>query len=345
MDTIVVNSLLALITAFGVAALLGPVLIPVLHRLKFGQNVRDDGPQTHLKKQNTPTMGGVMILIAIVIATLIFARKNYSLAIIALLMAVLFGLIGFFDDFIKIMKKRSLGLRAWQKIVAQFVLALVFALIMYFHPSVGATIWLDRLDLGIFFIPFAMFVIIATVNSVNLIDGLDGLSSSVTAVYSTATGVMIALFVLTYSNRAILTAEQTVAEQNMLEGLSGMSVFAFATAGACLGFLVHNVYPAKVFMGDLGAFTLGGAVAAMALLTRTSLLLPLMGVMYVASSVSVILQVGSYKLRDKKRIFRMAPLHHHFELGGTPETKIVSMYSVVTAIASAAALLIFWFCK
>ena len=190
-----------------------------------------------------------------------------------------------------------------------------------------------------------MFVIIATVNSVNLIDGLDGLSSSVTAVYSTATGVMIALFVLTYSNRAILTAEQTVAEQNMLEGLSGMSVFAFATAGACLGFLVHNVYPAKVFMGDLGAFTLGGAVAAMALLTRTSLLLPLMGVMYVASSVSVILQVGSYKLRNKKRIFRMAPLHHHFELGGTPETKIVSMYSVVTAIASAAALLIFWFCK
>ena len=342
MDTIVVNSLLALITAFGVAALLGPILIPVLHRLKFGQNVRDDGPQTHLKKQNTPTMGGVMILIAIVIATLIFARKNYSLAIIALLMAVLFGLIGFFDDFIKIMKKRSLGLRAWQKIVAQFVLALGFALVMYFHPQIGSTIWFDRVDLGIFFIPFAMFVIIGTVNSVNLIDGLDGLSSSVT---STATGVMIVLFVLTYSHRAILTAEQTVLEQNMLEGLSGMSVFAFATAGGCLGFLVHNVYPAKVFMGDLGAFTLGGAVAAMALLTRTSLLLPLMGVMYVATSVSVILQVGSYKLRNKKRIFRMAPLHHHFELGGTPETKIVSMYSVVTAIASAGALLVFWLCK
>ena len=344
MDTIVVNSLLALIVSFGVAALLGPLLIPVLHRLKFGQNVRDDGPQTHLKKQNTPTMGGVMILIAIVAATLIFARKNYSLAIIALLMAVLFGLIGFFDDFIKIMKKRSLGLRAWQKIVAQFVFALGFAFIMYFHPQVGSTIWLDKLDLGIFFIPFAMFVIIGTVNSVNLIDGLDGLSSSVTAVYSTGVGIMLILCVLS-QNTSALDADEVLAVSETLGGLSGMSVFSFAVAGGCLGFLVHNVYPAKVFMGDLGAFTLGGAVAAMALLTRTSLLLPLMGVMYVASSVSVILQVGSYKLRNKKRIFRMAPLHHHFELGGTPETKIVSMYSVVTAIASAGALLIFWLCK
>ena len=344
MDTIVVNSLLALITAFGVAALLGPLLIPVLHRLKFGQNVRDDGPQTHLKKQNTPTMGGVMILIAIVVATLIFARKNYSLAIIALLMAVLFGLIGFFDDFIKIMKKRSLGLRAWQKIVAQFVFALGFAFIMYFHPQVGSTIWLTKLDLGIFFIPFAMFVIIGTVNSVNLIDGLDGLSSSVTAVYSIGVGIMLILCVLS-QNTSALDADEALAVSETLGGLSGMSVFSFAVAGGCLGFLVHNVYPAKVFMGDLGAFTLGGAVAAMALLTRTSLLLPLMGVMYVASSVSVILQVGSYKLRNKKRIFRMAPLHHHFELGGTPETKIVSMYSVVTAIASAGALLIFWLCK
>lgn len=343
MDSIVVNSLLALIVAFGVAALLGPLLIPVLHRLKFGQNVRDDGPKTHLKKQDTPTMGGVMILIAVVIATLIFAHKSYSLAIVALLMAVLFGLVGFLDDFIKIMKKRSMGLRAWQKIAAQFVLAAVFALMMYFHPQLGGTVWLDRLDLGVFFIPFAMFVIIAAVNSVNLIDGLDGLSSSVTAVYALAVGAMLILYVLT-RNTAALDANEALAVSETLGGISGLSVFAFAVAGACLGFLVHNAYPAKVFMGDFGAFTLGGSVAALALLSRTSLLLPLMGVMYVASSVSVILQVGSYKLRHK-RIFRMAPLHHHFELGGTPETKIVSMYSVVTAVASAAALLIFWFCK
>jgi phospho-N-acetylmuramoyl-pentapeptide-transferase len=284
-------------------------------------------------------MGGVMILVAIVVATLSFSG-NYSLTLWALLFTVLFGLVGFLDDFIKIIKKRSLGLRAWQKIAAQFVLSLGFAIALYFHPSVGSTLWLDKLDLGIFYIPFAMFVIIGTVNAVNLIDGLDGLSSSVTSIYSLATGVMIVLFVLT----APKTAEGWEAKQALLSGLSGMSVFAFAVAGGCLGFLVHNTYPAKVFMGDLGAFTLGGAVAAMALLTRTTLLLPLMGVMYVASAVSVILQVGSYKLR-KKRIFRMAPLHHHFELGGTPETKIVSMYSVVTLIASAGALLIFWLCK
>ena len=329
MDGIVVNSLLALLTACGAAALLGPLLIPVLHRLKFGQNVRDDGPQTHLKKQDTPTMGGVIILIAIVLATLIFARKNYTLAILALLMAVLFGLIGFFDDFIKIMKKRSMGLRAWQKIAAQFVLALLFSLILYFHAQVGGTVWFDRLDLGVFFIPFAMFVIVATVNSVNLIDGLDGLSSSVTAIYAGALGLMLILYVLTYGHRAVLTPEQTVAEQSMLSGLSGLSVFAFAVCGACLGFLVHNAYPAKVFMGDLGAFTLGGAVSAMALLSRTSLLLPLMGIMYVASSVSVILQVGSYKLRHK-RIFRMAPIHHHYELKGWPEPRVIIRFWIIS---------------
>ena len=343
MSTIVLNSMLALLTAFGAAALLGPLVIPILHRMKFGQQVRDDGPQTHLKKQNTPTMGGVMILVAILLATLIFSHKSYSLTVWALLMTVLFGLVGFLDDFIKIIKKRSLGLRAWQKIAAQFLLSLGFAIALYFHPAVGPTIWLDRLDLGVFYIPFAMFVIIAVVNSVNLIDGVDGLSSSVTSVYSLATGVMLVLYVLTF-NGETLGPEAAVAASDALDGLSGLSVFAFATAGACMGFLVHNTYPAKVFMGDLGAFTLGGAVAAMALLSRTSLLLPLMGVLYVATSVSVILQVGSYKLRHK-RIFRMAPLHHHFELGGTPETKIVSMYTVVTAIASACALIIFWLCK
>ena len=340
METIVLKSLLALLVAFGVAALLGPIVIPILHRLKFGQNVRDDGPQTHLKKQNTPTMGGVMLLIAIVIATLIFSGASYRLSVWALLMTALFGLVGFLDDFIKIMKKRSMGLHAWQKIAAQFVLSLGFAIALYYHPMVGSTIWLDKADLGVFFIPFAMFVIIAAVNSVNLIDGLDGLSSSVTSVYSLATGVMIVLFVSAFGGAGAV-AEETV---SLLNGLSGMAVFSLAVTGACLGFLIHNSYPAKVFMGDLGAFTLGGAVSAMALLTRTSLLLPLMGVMYVASSVSVILQVGSYKLRHK-RIFRMAPLHHHFELGGAPETRIVSMYTVVTAIASACALLIFWFCK
>ena len=343
METVVVNSLLALIVAFGAAALLGPLLIPVLHKLKFGQNVRSNGPQSHLKKQDTPTMGGVMILIALALATLIFARKSYMPAILGLLMAVLFGLIGFFDDFIKIYQKRSTGLYAWQKILAQFVLAVGFALILYFHPAVGSTLWFDKLDIGVFYIPYAVFVIIATVNSVNLIDGADGLSSSVTSVYAIAGAAMMILYVLSFRT-AQLDAEAALAASSALGGLSGLAVFSAAVAGSCLGFLVHNAYPAKVFMGDLGSFTLGGAVAAIALLSRTSLLLPLMGVMYVLTSVSDILQVGSYKLRHK-RVFRMAPLHHHLELGGMPEAKIVSLYTVVTAIACAGALLIFWFCK
>ena len=343
METVVVNSLLALIVSFGVSALLGPLLIPVLHKLKFGQNVRSNGPQSHLKKQDTPTMGGVMILIATVLATLIFAHKNFSLAVLGLLMAVLFGLIGFFDDFIKIYRKRSTGLFAWQKILAQFVLAVGFALILYFHPSVGSTIWLDRLDIGVFYIPYAVFVIVAAVNSVNLIDGADGLSGSVTSVYALSGAVMMIVYVLSY--RSVSADAETVLEEaSMLGGLSGMAVFSAAIAGSCLGFLIHNAYPAKVFMGDLGSFTLGGAVAAIALLTRTSLLLPLMGVLYVATTVSDILQVGSYKLRGK-RIFKMAPLHHHLELSGMPETKIVSLYTVITAVACAAGILIFWFCK
>ena len=343
MDTVVVNSLLALIVAFGIAAALGPLLIPVLTKLKFGQNVRSNGPQSHLKKQNTPTMGGLMILIAAALTTLAFAHRDYTLAILGLLMAVLFGLIGFLDDFIKIFKKRAVGLSGWQKIAAQFVFAVLFALVLYFHPAVGSTIWFDRLDLGVFFIPYAVFVIIAAVNSVNLIDGADGLCSSVTGVYALACTAMIILYVLSFRS-ATPEGEDALLMSASLDRLTGMAVFSAAIAGSCFGFLLHNAYPAKVFMGDLGAFTLGGAVAAIALVSRTSLLLPLMGILYVATAVSDILQVGSWKLRHK-RIFRMAPLHHHLELGGMPESKIVSVYTVITAVASAAGLVIFWFCK
>lgn len=338
MNGVILRSLFALLTAFGISALLGPIVIPMLKRMKFGQNVRDDGPKTHLAKQGTPTMGGIMILIALVVAVLIFGGASFTFILIGLLMAVAFGLLGFADDFIKIIKKRSLGLRAWQKIAGQFVLALGFSFWLYFTPNVGSTLWFDQLDIGIFYIPFAMFVIIAIVNSVNLTDGLDGLSSTVTSIYSIGVGVLLSLFVLTQEALG-------GADVNYLSDMSSMSVFSFALAGACMGFLVHNSYPAKVFMGDAGAFTIGGAVAAMALLTRTTLLVPLMGICFVASSVSVILQVGSYKLRNKKRIFRMAPLHHHFEQGGTPETRIVAMYGIVTALCCAAALIIFWIAR
>ena len=335
MDHIVVNTLCALVMAFGLSALQGPLVIPLLRRLKFGQTIRDDGPKTHLVKQGTPTMGGIMILIALVLTSLLWGRANYTFTLIALCMCILFGCLGFVDDFIKIVKKRSLGLRAWQKIAGQFLLAAGFAFWLYFTEGVGSTVFLDRMDIGVFYIPFAMFVIIAIVNSVNLIDGLDGLSSTVTSTYSLFVAALLVMFVLTSNDMSVETASQ----------MNAMAAFSAALCGACLGFLVHNAYPAKVFMGDAGAFTLGGAISAVALLTRTTLLVPLMGICYVLTSVSVILQVGSYKLRNKKRIFKMAPLHHHFEQCGVPETRIVSVYQVVTLIASAAALILFWFVK
>lgn len=336
MYAILYHSLFALLAAFGLCALLGPLTIPMLRQLKFGQNVRSDGPKTHLKKQGTPTMGGIIILVSIIIASLLFGYDSYSFLLIALLMSGLYGIVGFIDDFLKIVRKRSLGLSAWQKIAAQFVLGLGFSIWLYLTDDVGSMLWPGKLDIGVFYVPFALFVIIATVNSVNLTDGLDGLSSTVTAVYAVAMGALLCM--------AVLTAPSDTPPQRLLD-MSALSVFACSVAGGCMGFLLYNAYPAKVFMGDAGAFTLGGAVAALALLSQTALLLPLMGVCFVASSVSVMLQVGSYKLRNKKRIFRMAPLHHHFELGGTPESKIVSVYGIVTAISSAGALLIYWFFK
>ncbi len=328
--------LLAALCAFAVAWLLGPVVIPMLRRLKFGQTERDDGPQSHLSKQGTPTIGGVMILLGIAAATLIFAWDSLALALPALLLTAAYALVGFLDDFIKVRKKRSLGLRAYQKIIAQFLLAFLAAWFLYKSPAVGSCIYLPitgrEWDLGVFYIPFAMFVIIAEVNAVNLTDGLDGLASSVSLIYAAAMAVVFVLLIGISADAGRLAA----AEQ-----LAGMPVFAAAVAGACLGFLRHNTFPAKVFMGDTGSMALGGAVAAMALTSRAVLLLPLMGLCFVASAVSVILQVGSYKLRHQKRIFRMAPLHHHFELGGVPETKIVSMYSMVTALCCIVALLLF----
>ena len=330
--------LFALLGAFLVAWLLGPVLIPALRKLKFGQTERDDGPQSHLKKQGTPTIGGVMFVLAIIASTLVFAWDELALALPALLLTVAYGLVGFVDDIIKVKMHRSLGLRAYQKIIAQFLLAFLAAYFLYRSPLVGSTLYLPvsgrSWDLGVFYLPFAMFVIIAEVNSVNLTDGLDGLAANVTMVFAGAM-VLVCCLMSGIDRDAGLSARA--------DALTGMSVFAAAVAGGCLGFLRHNTYPAKVFMGDTGSMALGGAVAALGLMSRTALLLPLMGVCFMASAVSVILQVGSYKLRNKKRIFRMAPLHHHFELGGVPETKIVSMYSMVTALACAIAVLLFTF--
>lgn len=314
--------ILSVVVSFAIAVSAGFIVIPVLRKFKAGQQVRDDGPKTHLIKQGTPTMGGVIILIAVIITSLVFSRKNMSFTIFSIAAMSVFALIGFWDDFIKLFKKRSLGLRAYQKLILQFAIGFGIALFAYYlvGPELMIPFTGNTIDLGIGYIPFTAFVIVAIVNAVNLTDGLDGLAAGVTLIDA-------ASFTLIFMALAgISTMSSVIADNDMFN----MMVYAASLTGACLGFLRFNKYPAKVFMGDTGSFALGGAFVIIGILSRMQLLLPIIGLMFVLSVISVVLQVGSYKLR-KKRIFRMAPLHHHFELSGMHETRVVAMYMIITA--------------
>ena len=328
--------ILSVLLAFAICLVTGPLLIPLLQKLKFGQFIRDDGPQSHLAKKNTPTMGGVMMIVAVAVSSLVVGGTAWDLLPMMLVAMVGYGLIGFLDDILKIKHKRSLGLRAYQKMIGQLGLALVIAIWAYQNPLVGSGISIPFtvvvVDLSWGIIPFNVFVIVAFVNAVNLTDGLDGLASGVMMIDSVAYAIIFAAL-----------GAAAVAGGNVLLGanMEGAMVFAGALAGACLGFLRFNAYPARVFMGDTGSLALGGAFSVMTVISGTQLLSVLMGVMFVASAVSVVLQVGSYKLRNKKRIFLMAPLHHHYELKGYTETKIVSMYMIITAAVCMLALLMY----
>ena len=297
---------------FLIVVILGPIFIPMLARFKFGQTVRDEGPQSHLAKNGTPTMGGVMMIVAILITGLTRAKISQGL-IVGLICIVGFGFVGFLDDFIKIKMKRSLGLKAYQKIILQFALALYIAYYQY-SASPSATQLVKPftnhiINLGIWYIPFMMIFIIGTVNAVNLTDGLDGLASGVTLIVS----CFFILFAVSISN-------------------SDVAILAAATAGACLGFLGFNAYPAKVFMGDTGSMALGGAVVAFATLTNSPLLIVIVGFIYLAEALSVMIQVTYFKLTNGKRIFKMAPLHHHFEQCGWPETRVVFIFWIATVV-------------
>ena len=328
--------LLTALVAFALMLVLGPILIPLLHRLKFGQVEREEGPASHKQKQGTPTMGGIAFLIAILIATLLFGMSGMEFTLPALLATFAFGLVGFLDDFIKVKLRRNLGLRAYQKIIAQLGISFVIAFWAYRSPFIGSTLYLPfsggSWDLGVWYIPAMMVVIIAEVNAVNLTDGLDGLSSSVTLVYALAMAVMFSIL-----GRSATALGEVLYGVN----LESMAIFSMAVVGALLGFLRYNCYPARVFMGDTGSLALGGVVSVLAICSRSVLLLPVMGICFVGSAVSVVLQVGSYKLRHGKRIFKMAPLHHHFELSGMHEARIVTMYTIVTAVCCAACLVLF----
>lgn len=297
--------------AFAISVVLCPILIPLLKRLKFGQEVRDDGPKTHLKKEGTPTMGGVVILIAIAV-TCLFYMKDYPEILPILFVTIGFGLIGFLDDFIKIVMKRSLGLRAWQKMLLQIVVAGVFAYYVVNYtdlnneiiiPFTGKIVTLSNWA----YVLLLMFVVVGTVNGSNFTDGLDGLASSVTALIATFFTVV-----------AIGTG-------------SGVVPVTCAAVGALLGFLVFNVYPAKVFMGDTGSLALGGFVAATAYMLKMPLFIVIVAFIYLAEVLSVIIQVVSFKTTGK-RVFKMAPIHHHFELCGWPESKVVAIFDIVTAL-------------
>ena len=297
---------------FLIVIILGPIFIPMLARFKFGQTVRDEGPQSHLAKNGTPTMGGVMMIVAILITGLTRATISKGL-IVGLICIVGFGFVGFLDDFIKIKMKRSLGLKAYQKIILQFALALYIAYYQY-SASPSATQLVipftnHIINLGIWYIPFMMIFIIGTVNAVNLTDGLDGLASGVTLIVS----CFFVLFAVSISN-------------------SDVAILAAATAGACLGFLGFNSYPSKVFMVDTGSMALGGAVVAFATLTNSPLIIIIVGFIYLAEALSVMIQVTYFKLTNGKRIFKMAPLHHHFEQCGWPETRVVFVFWIVTVV-------------
>lgn len=305
------NQIYAVLIAFFLSIILSPFVIPMLQRLKFGQNVRDDGPNSHLKKAGTPTMGGVIILMSMVVTSLFFMKGNREVQLI-LLVTVGFGIIGFLDDYIKVVKKRSLGLTAMQKIIGQLIVTVVFAYLLKTYlglsteiiiPFTNGKVW----DMGILYWPFLVFTVLAVVNAVNLTDGLDGLASSVTVLVAT----YFAAIALGIGN--------------------GAFPIAGAAVGSLLGFLLFNTYPAKVFMGDTGSLALGGFVIATAFVMKMPLFILIVGLIYVIENVSVILQVFYFK-KTKKRLFRMAPIHHHFELGGWPETKVVAVFSIITAI-------------
>lgn len=293
-----------------VSVLVGPILIPFLHKLKFGQEIREEGPSWHKKKSGTPTMGGFIFIAGVLVATLLMARDTSTL--IVLLCAVGFGLIGFIDDFIKVILKRNLGLTALQKLALQIALAVAFVITLnalgLLHTDIILPFIKEPVNLGWFYVAFAVFIMVGFVNAVNLTDGLDGLATSVTAVVS--------LF---------------FAAVSLLVGNNSLAVFLVALTGGCLGFLIFNHYPAKVFMGDTGSLFLGGAVSAAAIVLKMPLILVIVGIIYVVEALSVMLQVASFKLTGK-RIFKMSPIHHHFEMCGWREVKIVLVFCAVTVV-------------
>ena len=327
----VVNYIVAIVLSFLISALLGYIVVPWLHKLKFGQTILDIGPNWHKNKQGTPTMGGIMFIISVIVTTAVVIGLNLILGkdvvgmgspvpdslkvklYAGIVLALGFGLIGFIDDYIKVVLKRSMGLKAYQKLILQFIVTAVFAFYMINVAGVSLELVVpftggETYDISWLAIPLMFLATLGTVNGSNFTDGLDGLASSVTAVIAAFFGVIA-----------------------YMEG-QGVAVAAFALVGALLGFLLFNVHPASVFMGDTGSLALGGFVVAVAYMLKMPIFILIVAFIYFAEVLSVIIQVSYFKMTGGKRVFKMAPIHHHFELCGWSETRVVAVFTIITIL-------------
>ena len=328
-------TIIAAAVSFGISAAMGAWLVPFLRKVHFGSTILEEGPKWHKSKQGTPLMGGFMFIAGIIVSTIVcvllfYATSNSSYAPVetnlatikifaGLLMAVAFGAVGFIDDYIKVVKKRNLGLRAYQKLLFQFLIAAAYLLSIYLSGGTSITFipFVGMVDIGIFYWPIAAILIVGMVNAVNLTDGIDGLCGSVTFF-----GAIFFMMIASFS------------------GYIGMSIFSAAVAGGCLGFLLWNFHPAKVFMGDTGSLFLGGIVCALAFGIDMPILMIPVGIIYIAEMFSDIIQVLYFKATHGKRLFKMAPIHHHFEMCGWSEVKIVLVFSIVTIIGGICAFIL-----
>lgn len=343
---VTLRCVLASLTALLIGLLIGPFVIDRLRQFQIGQYIREEGPQSHQKKVGTPTMGGVLICISILVPTLLWSDLSNAFVWVVMFATVAFGAIGFADDYIKVVHKRNLGLTSRQKLFLQVVASTVIAVTLLYLRAEG--LYSTRLVVPFFkklrpdlifgallhthlwplaFLPFVVFVVLiisGSSNAVNLTDGLDGLAIGCTII---AAG---ALAVLTYVSGHVVFADYL--EIQRMPAVSELTIFCGAMVGASIGFLWYNAHPAEIFMGDVGSLALGGAIATVAVIIKQELLLPFIGGVFILELFSVILQVGSYKLRGGKRIFRMAPLHHHFELGGWSEAKVIARFWIMALV-------------
>ena len=312
---VVIEMFLPLISSFILAYLLGKILIPILHRMKYGQSIREEGPKAHMKKQGTPTIGGLIFIISTFILTILYSvfyvKTLKNDAVIILLIFLAFGFVGFLDDYLKIRRKKNLGLRAYQKMI--LLMLITFVIYVFSKDTLGTNLYIPILNVNInlyyLYLPFLFIYFTGVTNAVNLTDGLDGLATTVTII------VLIFLFLISF-----------------VFGKVDIGIFAFILIGSLMAFLIFNVNPARVFMGDTGSLALGGAVASISFLLGIEVVLILAGIIYVIEALSVIIQVVVYKF-TRKRVFKMAPIHHHFEHLGWGENKIVYIFGAITLIA------------